>query len=93
MPPPPTGTTIAVQVIPYSGYGCLDTFYAQLLDTLTVQARARPTVCPATGEAVQIGSPPRPGLVCLPVVAGRRAVEPGYFESTPIRLLPPPICG
>lgn len=63
MPPPPTGTTIAVQVIPYSGYGCLDTFYAQLLDTLTVQARAGPDRLSCNREAVQIGSPPRPGLV------------------------------
>jgi hypothetical protein len=39
-PPPMAGTDIAVEVVPYSGYGCLDTLYARLVDTLTIKANA-----------------------------------------------------
>jgi hypothetical protein len=39
-PPPPVGTVIAVQVVPYAGYGCLDTLYAKLIDTLSVISNA-----------------------------------------------------
>ncbi|MEP6676929.1 MAG: PKD domain-containing protein [Ferruginibacter sp.] len=60
-PPPPPGTNIAVQLIPYNGYGCQDTLYADLLDTLHVTANAgRDTfVC---NNSVVIGSTPRVGL-------------------------------
>lgn len=62
-PAPQAGTTIAVQITPYNGYGCVDTLYARLMDTLTVQARAGPdqAVCPS--HPVQLGSPPRPGIL------------------------------
>src|SRR5687768_8485697 len=39
-PPPPPGTTIAVAITPYDGYGCPDTLYAKLVDTLTLTANA-----------------------------------------------------
>lgn len=39
-PPPPSGTTIAVVTEPYAGYGCIDTLYANLFDTLTLQSNA-----------------------------------------------------
>ncbi|HYO21199.1 MAG TPA: T9SS type B sorting domain-containing protein [Flavisolibacter sp.] len=61
--PPAAGTTIAVQVVPYDGYGCPDTLYARLVDTLTVTARAGPDI-PYCGEnPVSLGYIPRPGLV------------------------------
>ena len=41
-PPPVAGTRVAVVVVPYSGYGCLDTLYTYLYDTLTYKANAGP---------------------------------------------------
>ena len=62
-PPPVTGTTIAVEVIPYNGYGCLDTLYARLIDTLTVTANAGRDTLSCNHRAVQIGANSKPGLV------------------------------
>lgn len=61
-PPPPSGTLVAVEVVPYNGYGCLDTLYARLVDTLTVKANAGPDMLYCTSP-VLIGSNPKPGLV------------------------------
>ncbi len=63
IPPPPAGTTIAVQVVPYDGYGCLDTLYAKLVDTLKVTANAGPDVFSCNHAPVQIGTSPQDGLV------------------------------
>ena len=63
MPPPKPGTTIAVKVEPYSGYGCPQTLYARLLDTLTVKAIAGADALSCNETPVRIGSPPKPGLV------------------------------
>lgn len=62
-PPPPVGTRIAVQLIPYDGYGCLDTLYAQLNDTLTVKAIAGNNALACNNATVQLGANPKPGLV------------------------------
>lgn len=62
-PPPPVGTTIAVQVVPYNGYGCLDTLYAQLIDTLTVFANAGRDTLSCNRNPVLIGAIPKPGLI------------------------------
>lgn len=62
-PPPAAGTTIAVEVVPYNGYGCLDTLYAKLIDTLTLTSNAGPNKLSCNGNQVQIGAPPKPGLV------------------------------
>jgi gliding motility-associated-like protein len=62
-PPPPVGTTIAVEVVPYNGYGCLDTLYAQLIDTLTVTANAGRDTLSCNRSPVQIGANSKPGLV------------------------------
>lgn len=62
-PPPPSGTTIAVEVVPYSGYGCLDTLYAHLIDTLHVKADAGIDTFSCSGDAVPIGKPPKQGFV------------------------------
>lgn len=61
-PPPPVGTTIAVEVVPYSGYGCLDTLYAQLVDTLTVRSYAGNDTLSCNRSLVPIGAIPTPGL-------------------------------
>ena len=62
-PPPPVGTTIAVEVVPYNGYGCLDTLYAQLIDTLTVLSYAGRDTLSCNRSLVPLGAIPKPGLV------------------------------
>jgi gliding motility-associated-like protein len=62
-PPPSAGTTIAVEVVPFNGYGCLDTLYAKLIDTLTVTANAGPDVLSCNHNPVPIGTIPKLGLV------------------------------
>ncbi len=62
-PPPPVGTTIAVEVVPYAGYGCLDTLYAILIDTLTVISNAGRDTLSCNGNPVPIGANPRPGFI------------------------------
>lgn len=62
-PPPPVGTIIAVEIVPYNGYGCLDTLYAHLIDTLTVVANAGRDTLSCNGDLVPIGAIPKPGLI------------------------------
>lgn len=62
-PPPAVGTTIAVVIIPYDGYGCPDTLFARLVDTLTLKARAGPDVLYCGQTPVPLGANPRPGVV------------------------------
>ncbi|TMI79922.1 MAG: hypothetical protein E6H10_14565 [Bacteroidetes bacterium] len=61
-PPPAVGTTIAVQVVPYAGYGCLDTLYARLINTLTVMANAGRDTFSCNRNPVPIGDISKPGL-------------------------------
>ncbi|HEX8313785.1 MAG TPA: T9SS type B sorting domain-containing protein [Flavisolibacter sp.] len=61
--PPAAGTTIAVQVVPYDGYGCIDTLYARLVDTLTIMARAGPDIPYCGDNPVSLGHIPKPGLI------------------------------
>jgi len=62
-PPPPVGTTVAVEVVPYNGYGCLDTLYARLIDTLTIKANAGRDTISCNHSSVIIGANSKPGLV------------------------------
>ncbi len=62
-PPPAAGTTIAVEVVPYEGYGCVDTFYAKLIDTLTVTAFAGKDVLSCNKDPVPLGLRPKLGLL------------------------------
>ena len=62
-PPPSAGTDIAVEVVPYSGYGCLDTLYARLVDTLTIKANAGRDTISCNHSPVIIGANAKPGLV------------------------------
>ena len=62
-PPPPNGTTLAVILKPYTGYGCLDTLYAQLYDTLKIKANAGRDTVACNHNPVPIGSIAIPGLV------------------------------
>lgn len=64
-PPPPSGDSVYVELTPYSGYGCLDTLTAYLLDTFRIYPNAgRDTaLCNTPGVSVQLGEPPKFGLV------------------------------
>lgn len=62
-PPPPPGTSFAVSVIPYDGYGCVDTLYARLENSLTVKSYAGKDTLSCNLSAVAIGGNARPGLV------------------------------
>jgi gliding motility-associated-like protein len=57
------GTLLALEIVPYAGYGCTDTLYARLVDTLTAFANAGVNQLSCNETAVQIGSPPRSGFV------------------------------
>lgn len=61
-PPPAAGTTIAVQVVPYDGYGCTDTLMAKLIDTLTIVSNAGTDTFTCNLNPVQIGANAKPGL-------------------------------
>ncbi|MEO8412679.1 MAG: T9SS type B sorting domain-containing protein [Ginsengibacter sp.] len=62
-PPPPAGTIYPVIVTPYSGYGCVDTFYARLKDNLLVKADAGKDTLSCDRIPVGIGANAIPGLV------------------------------
>jgi gliding motility-associated-like protein len=62
-PPPPPGSVVGVVLVPYDGYGCLDTLYASLVDTLKVKSFAGRDTISCNRNPVPIGSPPKPGLV------------------------------
>ncbi len=62
-PPPPVGTTVAVEVVPYNGYGCVDTLYAKLIDTLTLKAAAGPDALFCGTDPVRLGTISKPGVV------------------------------
>ncbi|TDH24228.1 T9SS type B sorting domain-containing protein [Segetibacter sp. 3557_3] len=62
-PPPAAGTVVAVKLVPYAGYGCPQTLFAQLIDTLTVVSNAGKDVLSCNRTPVQVGAPPKPGLV------------------------------
>ena len=60
-PAPASGTLLAVEVTPYDGYGCKDTIYTRLIDTLTVRANAGSDGSYCGIDPVIIGEPPKPG--------------------------------
>jgi gliding motility-associated-like protein len=62
-PPPPSGTIIAVEVVPYDGYGCRDTFYAALLDTLRLRPDAGADQISCNNNPVMLGANPKLGVV------------------------------
>ncbi len=62
-PPPAVGTSLAVILVPYNGYGCLDTLYTQLSDTLNLHANAGPDLVSCNHDLVQLGTQPKAGWV------------------------------
>jgi gliding motility-associated-like protein len=62
-PPPPPGTSLSLEVIPYSGYGCNDTLFARMIDTLKVFARAGPDQLSCNKDPIQLGILPKANFV------------------------------
>jgi gliding motility-associated-like protein len=62
-PPPLSGDSVRVELVPFNGYGCLDTLTAYLWDTLTVRADAGADKVICDNTAVQLGGPPQPNRV------------------------------
>jgi gliding motility-associated-like protein len=62
-PPPPSGTSIALKLDPYDGYGCQKVLLAYLKDTLKLTADAGKDQLYCHIEGVQIGALPTPALV------------------------------
>ena len=62
-PPPISGTSIALKVDPYDGFGCQKTLRAYLKDTLQVTADAGQDGLYCNIEPIQIGSKPIAGLI------------------------------
>ncbi len=61
-PVPDPGSVYPVKVVPYDGYGCVDTFYARLSDTLRVTSFAGPDMLSCNEDPVPLGHIPKPGL-------------------------------
>ena len=61
-PPPPPGTKVSVEVVPYFGYGCRQVYHARLVDTLKVRAAAGRDTVLCNGGTAQLGQIPTPGL-------------------------------
>jgi len=62
-PPPLSGDSLKVELIPYPTYGCTDTITAYLWDTLTVKAIAGADKKTCDNKPVQLGAPPEPGRI------------------------------
>lgn len=62
-PPPASGTILAVELIPYAGYGCQDTLYARLVDTLTLTANAGLDGASCNFSPVVLGENAKPAVV------------------------------
>jgi len=57
------GTATPVVVVPKYGYGCIDTLYARVTDTLTINANAGADKICCNNDSVAIGSPSISGVV------------------------------
>lgn len=62
MPPPPSGTTIAVKLEPYEGFGCPQTLYTTLKDSLIVVSDAGVDGFSCNKDPVSLGTAPKAGL-------------------------------
>jgi len=63
VPPPVSGTSFAVKLEPFFGYGCSNTLFTKVIDSLTVVADAGRDALSCNRAPVQIGNIPKPSLV------------------------------
>ncbi len=61
-PPPATSQQVAVVLVPYNGYGCLDTLYTEVKDNLVVIANAGGDTVSCNKSPVPIGSAAKLGV-------------------------------
>ena len=61
-PPPSTTMQVAVALVPYNGYGCLDTLYTEVINNLVVIADAGKDTVSCNHSPVPIGGPPQLGV-------------------------------
>jgi gliding motility-associated-like protein len=61
-PPPPIGTVIALDIVPFPGYGCRDTVFTTVDERAAPVANAGPDKSTCGGAPVNIGSPPVNGM-------------------------------
>jgi gliding motility-associated-like protein len=61
-PLPVSGTTIAVKVEPYDGYGCPSTLFTRLTDSLIIMPNAGRDTLSCNKKPVQIGTIPKQGV-------------------------------
>jgi gliding motility-associated-like protein len=61
-PPPPSGTSVVVELTPYPGFGCKQTLTARLINNLNFTADAGNDTLSCNLAPVRIGGPSRPGL-------------------------------
>lgn len=61
-PPPVSGTTFAVRLEPYAGFGCTNTLFTRVIDSLTVTAVAGKDALSCNGDSIRIGTIPKDGL-------------------------------
>jgi gliding motility-associated-like protein len=61
-PPPTTSMQVAVELIPYNGYGCLDTLYTDVVNNLVVVADAGKDTVSCNHTPVPIGSQAKLGV-------------------------------
>lgn len=62
VPPPEPGTTFAVKMEPYDGYGCPRTLFTRVMDSLKVKAAAGADGVSCNYDTLQIGADPVDGL-------------------------------
>ncbi len=62
VPPPSTSMQVAVELVPYNGYGCLDTLYTDVINNLVVVADAGKDTVSCNHTPVPIGSQPKLGV-------------------------------
>jgi gliding motility-associated-like protein len=62
-PPPPSGTVFAVKLNPFDGFGCPQTLFSTVKDSLTVIADAGNDALSCNRDTIRIGNFPKTGLV------------------------------
>ena len=62
VPPPTSNMSVAVVVVPYNGYGCVDTLYTDITNNLVVTANAGKDTTSCNHNPVPIGVPPDLGV-------------------------------
>lgn len=62
MPPPTSSIQVAVELVPYNGYGCLDTLYTDVINNLVVVANAGKDTVSCNHTPVPIGSQAKLGV-------------------------------